>query len=78
MKGILNMKPTQETRRQFVRRGSVLIAVAALMHPAGSFAEQTVKSGSEKNREKQDAVEISPVEDLMREHGVLARILLIV
>jgi hemerythrin-like domain-containing protein len=46
---------------------------AGLMHPASSFGGETKKS---KNDERSE-MEISPVEDLMREHGVLTRILLI-
>ena len=71
------MKGIEETRRQFMKQGGALMAAAALMHPARSFAGEAKKSKTEKNHQKQSPMEISPVEDLMREHGVLSRILLI-
>jgi hypothetical protein len=49
------------------------MAAPALIRPASSFAEMDTKSKSEKQSER----EISAVEDLMREHWVLTRILLI-
>lgn len=73
MKDILRSVFAEETRRQFVRRGGVLIAATVLTNPAGSLAEVTKKPKTE----RQNVMEISPVEDLMREHGALARILLI-
>jgi hemerythrin-like domain-containing protein len=59
------------TRRQFIQQSGLLIGgAAALAQPA--FAQ-----GSEKGEPEGTIEEVSPVEDLMREHGVLDRILLI-
>lgn len=76
MRDIFSVGFSVETRRQFIKRNGLLMA-AALMHPVGPFAEEAIKSEIEKKRQEKSAIEISPVEDLMREHGVLARILLI-
>jgi hemerythrin-like domain-containing protein len=62
----------QESRRNFLRQSS--IAGAGLIAPILAAAQQ--KPGLEKDQAKGDE-EISPAEDLMREHGVLNRILLI-
>ena len=62
------------TRRDFLQNTS--IASAGLLLPATAFADRQTPSTAEKT-EKKDAEEISPAEDLMREHGVLNRILLI-
>ncbi len=60
-----------QTRRNFVLSGG--IASAALMIPGvAGFALQE-KGGRMGNKE----IEISPTEDLMREHGLLNRVLLI-
>jgi hemerythrin-like domain-containing protein len=64
------MPESASTRRRFLRQGS--IAGAALLAPL-SLAQQ---KPDEKEKEKHDE-KISPAEDLMREHGVLNRILLI-
>jgi hemerythrin-like domain-containing protein len=58
------------TRRHFLQHTSV--ASAGLLIPAMALS-QTTPSSEKPN----DAEEISPAEDLMREHGVLNRILLI-
>jgi hypothetical protein len=56
-------------RRVFVRSGIILagatLAGAGLLHAA------------EENEEREKEVEVGPPEDLMREHGVLKRVLLI-
>jgi hypothetical protein len=57
----------QSSRRQFIKAGGILIAASGLAAAVNAFA---------KEEEKQN-VEVSPPEDLMREHGVLKRILLI-
>lgn len=57
----------QSTRRQFIKKGGIFIAASGLMAATGTFAKE-----EEKLNEK-----VSPPEDLMREHGVLKRILLI-
>ena len=54
-------------RRQFIKAGGIFIAASGLAAAVNAFA---------KEEEKQNE-EVSPPEDLMREHGVLKRILLI-
>lgn len=56
------------TRRHFLRQGGALAAAATLLGPA-----QILAAG----KEKADAIDVTPTEDLMREHGVLRRLLLI-
>jgi len=58
------------TRRSFLHRTS--IAGAALLSPLALGQQKPEEEGKENSDEK-----ISPAEDLMREHGVLNRILLI-
>ncbi len=62
------------TRRQLIQKTSALAwGVATLVQPSLALAR-----GVAMKREKESTEEeISPVEDLMREHGVLDRILLI-
>jgi hemerythrin-like domain-containing protein len=58
------------SRRKFLMRGGVVVAASAFGR-AGLF-------GAEPKREEGDEEEeVSPAEDLMREHGVLKRVLLI-
>src|SRR5436190_22949214 len=54
--------------------GLVAIPAAGLVHAAAA-AEHKRQRKNEKNEKKEDAV--TPPEDLMREHGVLDRVLLI-
>ena len=61
------------TRRRFLQQTS--IAGAGLLAPAIALAGPQ-KTSPEKKKDK-DAEDISPAEDLMREHGVLNRVLLI-
>ena len=63
--------PALNTRRDFLRQGS--IAGAGLLVPLSAAAQQKV---AQEEKPKGDEG-ISPAEDLMREHGVLNRILLI-
>lgn len=67
------MLENPSTRRSFLRQSSV--AGAALLAPIG-LAQQK-PDGKEKGEKERDNEKISPAEDLMREHGVLNRILLI-
>ena len=55
------------TRRVFLRQGGLFLSLAAALGPAAVWAR--AEAGAEP--------EISPVEDLMQEHGVLRRVLLI-
>src|SRR6266705_3478619 len=54
------------SRRQFLAKGGIIIGAAAFAR-AGLFAAEPEKEGEE----------VSPAEDLMREHGVLKRVLLV-
>jgi len=64
------MPDSPSTRRNFLRNSS--IAGAGLLLPALSVAQ----AAPEKDKEKKDE-DVSPAEDLMREHGLLNRLLLI-
>jgi hemerythrin-like domain-containing protein len=73
MKSFVEFLPT---RREFIKKGGILMASAAALQTGGAFA--LAASGTEdKKSEGKKGEEVSPAEDLMREHGVLARILLI-
>jgi hemerythrin-like domain-containing protein len=68
-----------ETRRGFLWRGG-LMAAATLLPATLPAQPQTPKTGPASEREtkpESEAEQISPAEDLMREHGALSRILLI-
>src|SRR5438067_3083637 len=56
------------TRRKFIKAGGILIAASAIEATTRVFG---------KEEEKKKDNEVSPPEDLMREHGVLKRILLV-
>ena len=59
-------------------RAGLVLAAPALIDLRGSAAVQEAqKSGSGKGDAKEQEGEVTPPEDLMREHGVLDRILLI-
>jgi hemerythrin-like domain-containing protein len=64
------------TRRDFIKKGAILMASTAMLQTDGSFTLAAPKS-EDKKVEGKKGEEVSPAEDLMREHGVLARILLI-
>ena len=66
------MAESPATRRDFLRRTS--IAGRGLLAPVLAVAQE--KAAPDKDKPKGDEG-ISPAEDLMREHGVLNRILLI-
>ena len=57
----------QSSRRKFIKAGGIVIASSLVASAGNLFA---------KEEEKKDN-EVSPPEDLMREHGVLKRILLV-
>ena len=72
------MKETVNSeRREFIRKSGILLTTVAVMQSSRLLAEGTAKLNPEKGSKGEKEIEISPVEDLMREHGVLARILLI-
>jgi hemerythrin-like domain-containing protein len=68
------MESLQPTRRTFLHQASA--ACSGLALPALAFAAQQKSNSKEKDSDK-GGEEISPAEDLMREHGVLNRVLLI-
>jgi hypothetical protein len=71
--GVIKSTPT---RREFIKKGAILMASTAALQTDGACI--LAASGSkDKKAEGKKAEEVSPGEDLMREHGVLARILLI-
>jgi hemerythrin-like domain-containing protein len=59
----------QQTRRSFIRSG--FFAGASIIGSAG------LVRAAEEGQSNQEEEEVSPAEDLMREHGVLKRVLLI-
>lgn len=64
------------TRRDFLKTGGILMASSATLKMEGASAWAAPKSKDKEPRENEEE-NISPLEDLMREHGVLSRILLI-
>jgi hemerythrin-like domain-containing protein len=64
-------------RREFIKKSGILITTTAVIQPTRLLAQGMVKSNPEKGSKEQKEIELSPVEDLMREHGILSRILLI-
>src|SRR5437867_842085 len=59
------------SRRKFLVKGSAVVAASAFAR-AGLFGAEPKKKDEGDNEE-----EVSPAEDLMREHGVLKRVLLV-
>jgi hypothetical protein len=59
----------ERTRRTFIRAG--------LIAGASTFAGATLFGASNDKKKEEGEEEVSPAEDLMREHGVLKRVLLI-
>lgn len=66
------MTDSSSTRRNFLRNSS--IAGAGILLPAWAVGQAAPKKEKEKDKQGED---ISPAEDLMREHGLLNRLLLI-
>jgi hemerythrin-like domain-containing protein len=62
-------------RRQFLYRAGA--ASAAVGFGAIGFAQQSGESEHKKGGKEEEQVEVTPTEDLMREHGLLNRVLLI-
>lgn len=72
------MKSSSSTRRTFLGRGAVLCGSLAVPTLVVGAQNPAPKGPAEKDKEQARGDEgISPAEDLMREHGVLNRVLLI-
>lgn len=68
-----NLAQDLPSRREFLTRGGVLASALAV---AGAVPLSTLAQGGKKGKEEGEE-KVTPTEDLMREHGVLRRILLI-
>lgn len=71
---------TNDTRRNFLLQGGVIIAAATVGSSTRLAHAQNAPVGDKPQEPKKDEheeEEVSPGEDLMREHGVLKRILLV-
>jgi len=73
MKSFVEFLPT---RREFIKKGGILMAAITVLPTDGAFALAAPGNEDKKPVEK-EGEGVSPAEDLMREHGVLARILFI-
>ncbi|HEX9667069.1 MAG TPA: hemerythrin domain-containing protein [Thermodesulfobacteriota bacterium] len=63
-------------RRDFLKKTGILVAGASLIYPKSIFADtKSTQPATQKTEAREE--EIPPTEDLMREHAVLNRILLI-
>jgi len=73
-------KEAIKTRRDFIRSSSIVGAALTLMgcggRTGGSESGRTANAGSQE-KDNTKPVEITATEDLMREHGVLRRVLLV-
>lgn len=65
------------TRRRFLKGSSALLAATAVGGPLTVLAQEKSQPDKEEKSADNKAEEVSPAEDLMREHGVLDRVLLI-
>jgi hemerythrin-like domain-containing protein len=65
------------TRRSLLGKIGGLVAASVFLAPNTLLKEARSAQKGEKKPEKGGIIEVSPVEDLMREHGVLSRSLLI-
>ena len=68
-KEVLMKEMVNSERREFIKKSGILIATASVIQPGRLLAQGTAKSSPEKGSKEQNEIEISPVEDLMREHG---------
>src|SRR5213593_1910394 len=62
---------TRSSRREFIKKGGVLVAAAS------AFGVTSGLLGAENKEAGKEEEDVSPAEDLMREHGVLKRVLLV-
>lgn len=70
------MKQNQPSRRAFLRSG-IIVGTSAIAGLSPWRAGALAKAGSSAELGKKEEEEVAPPEDLMREHGVLKRVLLI-
>jgi len=70
-------KENDLTRRIFLGRIGGLLGAGAIITPREFVEEAGAAEKAGKNPKEKEGEGISPVEDLMREHGVLSRLLLI-
>jgi hemerythrin-like domain-containing protein len=72
------MKTTnREPRRTFLLEAGAVIGSAALMSAPAAAAKKDAKTDAKKGGKDKGDEDIGPGEDLMREHGVLRRVLLV-
>jgi hemerythrin-like domain-containing protein len=65
------------TRRSFIGKVGGLVTASIFMTSNGSWGEAKSTQREDQKSKMKGTIEVSPVEDLMREHGVLSRGLLI-
>jgi hemerythrin-like domain-containing protein len=65
---------TRSSRREFIKRNGLIVAATSVFGASQPLVAAGKKGGKEAELEEED---VSPAEDLMREHGVLKRVLLI-
>jgi hemerythrin-like domain-containing protein len=65
------------TRRSFLQKVGGILTASAFIAPVGLLPEARSAQKEGPKSEEKGTIEVSPVEDLMREHGVLSRSLLI-
>ena len=65
------------TRRSLLVRVGGLVAASVFLAPNSLLKDAKSAEKGEEKPKKGETIEVSPVEDLMREHGVLSRSLMI-
>lgn len=71
------LEQREATRRDILKRGGLALAAAWLAQGPRALADQNASGEKKDDKEKPEAEDVLPAEDLMREHGVLSRVLLI-
>jgi len=69
--------PQNPSRRGFIQNGGLLIASAGVAGLSGLVISCTDQNGSKEKKKEKEEEKVSANEDLMREHGLLNRMLLI-
>jgi hemerythrin-like domain-containing protein len=72
------LSPVESKRREFLKKAGIILVAgsASVLVPSCTTSGSKEKANGEK-KEEDEGIEVSPPEDLMREHGLLNRILLI-